>query len=175
MKKFILVLGGARSGKSSYAVRLAKETEKRVVFIATAAPSDHEMKKRIKLHKASRPRNWGLIEETRDIGAVLSRLGGKYEVVLLDCLGLAVSNLMAAGLGDREIDRKIRNFIVAVQKTKCTVILVSNDVGSGIVPANPAARRFRDLLGLANQLAAKKADEVILMQAGIPILIKQAR
>ncbi|MDD5084581.1 MAG: bifunctional adenosylcobinamide kinase/adenosylcobinamide-phosphate guanylyltransferase [Candidatus Omnitrophica bacterium] len=172
MKKFILVLGGARSGKSAYAVRLAKNLKKKVVFIATAAPSDSEMQERIKLHKASRPRDWGLIEEAKDIETALSKLDGKYGVVLIDCLGLAVSNLMAGDLKDKEIGKRIGSLISAVRKTKRTVILVSNDVGSGIVPANPMARRFRDLLGLANQLAAKLADEVILMQAGIPVMIK---
>lgn len=93
MKKLILILGGARSGKSSYAVEMAKKFKKKVVFIATAASSDEEMAKRIALHKSSRPKQWKLIEEGKDISKILPAIKDKYEVVLIDCLGLLVSNL----------------------------------------------------------------------------------
>ncbi len=182
MKQFILILGGARSGKSSHAVQLAKEFsaeggpasggKKPVAFIATAASLDREMKKRIKLHKASRPRTWKLVEEGRDVGLALSKLPDKYKVVLIDCLGLLVSNLLMSNLKDGQIEKKIKNLIEVILKANCVVILVSNEVGAGIVPENALARRFRDLLGLANQMLAKKADQVILMQAGIPVNIK---
>ncbi|MEE9500074.1 MAG: bifunctional adenosylcobinamide kinase/adenosylcobinamide-phosphate guanylyltransferase [Candidatus Omnitrophota bacterium] len=172
MKKLILVLGGARSGKSSYAVELAKEFKKKVVFIATAASCDEEMAKRIALHRNSRPKQWKLVEEGRDISAILPALKDRYEVVLIDCLGLLVSNLLADDLTDDEIEKRIKKLVEAILKIDVTTIVVSNEVGSGIVPMNALARRFRDLLGLSNQMIAKKADEVIFMRAGIPVRIK---
>ena len=175
MKKFILILGGARSGKSRYAVELAKRLKKKVAFIATATSLDKEMEKRIKLHKISRPRHWKLIEEGKNVSLILYRLEGKYEVALIDCLGLLISNFLASNLEDKEIERRIKRFIGTILKVNITTILVSNEVGSGIVPENPIGRRFRDLLGLSNQILAKKADEVIFMQSGIPITIKRKR
>ena len=172
MKKFVFILGGARSRKSSYAVERAKKLEKKVVFIATATSPDREMKERIKFHKISRPRQWKLIEEGKDVSSILSKLNGRYEVVLIDCLGLLISNLLQSNLDDQEIERRIKELIAAILKIDLTTILVSNEVGSGIVPANPLARRFRDILGLANQMMAKKADEVIFMQSGIPVMLK---
>ena len=172
MRKFIFILGGARSGKSRYAVELAKKLKKKVAFIATATSPDREMKKRIKLHKISRPRQWKLIEEGKDISSILSKLKGKYELILIDCLGLLISNLLASNSEDKEIERIIKRLINNILKVKITTILVSNEVGSGIVPDNPLARRFRDILGLANQMMAKKADDVIFIQSGIPIRIK---
>ena len=193
MKQFILILGGARSGKSSYAVELAKKLsakgeisppaspakrgersggKKKTVFIATAAASDSEMKKRIELHKKARPRQWKLIEEGKDISLILPKLKGKYEVVLIDCLGLLISNLLAGNLGDKKIEMRIKKLINTILKLKVTTILVSNEVGMGIVPLSPLARRFRDLAGLSNQMLAKNADKVIFMQAGIPRIIK---
>lgn len=172
MKQFILILGGVRSGKSSYAVELAKKLKRRTVFIATATVSDSEMKKRIELHKKSRPRQWKLIEEDKDISLILPKLKGKYEVVLIDCLGLLIYNLLEDNLDDKKIEIRIKKLINTILKLKATTILVSNEVGMGIVPINPSARRFRDLVGLSNQLVAKKADEVIFMQAGIPMSIK---
>jgi adenosylcobinamide kinase/adenosylcobinamide-phosphate guanylyltransferase len=172
MKKFVFILGGARSGKSSYAVELTKKLSKKVVFIATAASPDREMKQKIKLHKAARPWQWKLIEEGEDVSSILSKLNGKYEVAVIDCLGLLISNLLESNLEDEEIERRIKKLINAILKVSLTTILVSNEVGSGIVPVKPLARRFRDILGLANQMMAKKADEVIFMQSGIPVVLK---
>ncbi|MDP8258275.1 MAG: bifunctional adenosylcobinamide kinase/adenosylcobinamide-phosphate guanylyltransferase [Candidatus Aadella gelida] len=172
MSKIILVLGGARSGKSSYAVECAKKFRKKTAFIATAEATDEEMKRRIKLHKLSRPRQWKLIEEGKEISSVLSGLKDKYGVILIDCVGLLISNLMAEGLKDRDIEKKIKEFITSMRRSASTLILVSNDVGSGVVPEDSLARRFRDVIGFSNQMIAKKADEVILMQAGIPLYIK---
>lgn len=172
MKKFILILGGARSGKSRYAVELAKKVGKKVAFIATATSLDKEMKERIRLHKRLRPRHWKLIEEGEDVNSILLRLSSKYEIVLIDCLGLLISNLLAINLKEKEIQKRIKRLINTILKTNLVTILVSNEVGSGIVPENPLARRFRDLLGLSNQVMTKKADEIIFMQSGIPIKIK---
>ena len=172
MGRIVLILGGVRSGKSSYAIELAKRLEKRIAFIATCLPLDREMTKRIKLHKTSRPRQWKLFEEDKDISTILSKLNGKFEVVLIDCLGLLISNLLMSNLKDKEIERKIKKLIDTMLKINLTTILVSNEVGAGIVPDNALARRFRDMLGLANMMIAKKANKVIFMQSGIPITIK---
>lgn len=175
MKKVILILGGARSGKSRYAVKLAKTLKKKVFLIATAAPSDREMKKKIELHKISRPKQWKLIEEGKDISPILPALKDRYGVVLIDCLGLLVSNLLADNLRDEEIGGRIKELVNTILKINLTTIIVSNEVGSGIVPVNALARRFRNLLGLSNQMIAKKADKVIFMQAGIPVIIKDSQ
>lgn len=173
MKKLVFILGGARSGKSRYAVSLAKKNKGKAVFIATATPLDIEIKERIQLHKISRPRSWKVIEESKDIGAVLRTLDKSYSTALVDCLGLWVSNLLMDKIKDRTIDKKIKELINAILKARVsTVIVVSNEVGTGIVPGDPLSRRFRDMLGLANQSIAEKADEVIFMQAGIPVKIK---
>ena len=172
MGKLILILGGARSGKSSYAVKLAKDFKKRVGFIATCTFLDKEMTERIKKHQRLRPQHWKLIEEGKDITTILVNLQGKYGVVLVDCLGLWISNLLADNLEDKEIEKKIKKLLNVISRIEITTILVSNEVGSGVVPDNLLARRFRDLVGLANQMLAEKADKVIFMQAGIPQIIK---
>jgi len=175
MREVILISGGARSGKSSCAVELAKRGGARVAFIATGAACDAEMQKRIELHRMSRPSHWTLIEEGKDIAAALRTLNDKYEVVVIDCLGLPISNLLADNLDDEEIERRIGQLVDAIRAVEFTIIVVSNEVGSGIVPMNALARRFRDLLGLANQMLARQADKVIVMQMGIPMVIRDTR
>jgi adenosylcobinamide kinase/adenosylcobinamide-phosphate guanylyltransferase len=171
MSKFVFVLGGARSGKSRYAVELAKRLSQKVAYIATCSNPDAEMKKRIGLHKDSRPCHWKVIEEGKDIRGVFDRLKNKYAVVIVDCLGLLVTNLLAQNK-DRQILKNLEQLARCISKSKNTTIVVSNEVGGGIVPENALARRFRDLLGLGNQMMAKTADEVILMQSGIALKIK---
>jgi adenosylcobinamide kinase/adenosylcobinamide-phosphate guanylyltransferase len=153
-------------------VRLAKDLGKKVAFIATAVCLDEEMKRRVQLHRNLRPGHWKLIEEDKNINAVLCKLKRKYRVVLIDCLGLLISNFMADNLSDTEITKRINKLLDIVFESRFTVILVSNETGMSIVPNNPLARRFRDILGLANQAIAKKADEVFFMCAGIPVKIK---
>ena len=173
MKKFIFILGGVRSGKSSYAVQSAKDLNKPTAFVATCLPSsDTEMKERIKAHKKSRPDSWGLVEECRNIGSALIKLNEQYDIILVDCLGLWISNLLADDLTDKQIERKIAKLIKSVSELSAVIIFVSNEVGAGVVPDNLLARRFRDLLGITNQIFAKTADEVIFMQSGIPVRIK---
>ncbi len=177
MNKFILILGGARSGKSRYAVKLAKSLSKKVLFLATAISLDKEMTKRIKLHKASRPQCWKTIEESKDISSILNKLkAGHFDVALIDCLGLLVSNLLLDKLSDSKIKKILTSLceMLSKSKSKFSIILVSNEVGEGIVPTNPLARRFRDIVGSVNQMIAEEADEVIFMQAGIPVKIKNA-
>ncbi|MBL7072819.1 MAG: bifunctional adenosylcobinamide kinase/adenosylcobinamide-phosphate guanylyltransferase [Candidatus Omnitrophica bacterium] len=171
MGSFVFVLGGVRSGKSGYAAKWAEEMGGEVTFIATAEPHDEEMTERIKRHKASRPKEWNLIEESKDVDERLSKISSSG-TVLIDCLGLFVSNLIAAGFSDGEIEKKIENIINQISKNDLNAIIVSNDVGSGIVPLNSLARRFRDVIGFANQKCAANADKVIVMHAGVPVVIK---
>jgi len=131
------------------------------------------MKERIKMHKPLRPKEWKVIEEGKDINSVLAGFKNKYEVILIDCLGMWISNLLLDGLKDKEIEKEVFRLIKSISKFKGITIIVSNEVGMGIVPHNPLARRFRDLLGMANQIIARNADEVIPMQSGIPVVIKE--
>ena len=173
MGRMILVLGGARSGKSRYAAQVAKRMDKKTVFIATATALDEEMKERIRLHKISRPKNWGLIEEPLNLNKVLIKSKPGYDTVLIDCVGLWISNLLMANMKIPVIEKRVKELTDSLLKAEASlVIIVSNEVGSGLVPADPVSRRFRDLVGLANQIIAARADEVIMMQAGIPVRIK---
>jgi adenosylcobinamide kinase/adenosylcobinamide-phosphate guanylyltransferase len=173
--KIIFILGGAKSGKSSYAIERARNLKQKVAFIATCISADREMKKRIRRHKTSRPQDWKVVEEGKEIGGILVKLKDKYETILIDCLGLWISNLLAENLKDKQIEDKIKDFAGVISRFKANIILVSNEVGMGIVPNNLLARRFRDLVGLTNQMMAKIADEVIFMQSGIPVIIKGDR
>ncbi|MBU2102177.1 MAG: bifunctional adenosylcobinamide kinase/adenosylcobinamide-phosphate guanylyltransferase [Candidatus Omnitrophota bacterium] len=173
MSKMTFILGGARSGKSRYAAEIAKKLGKKTIFIATAAALDDEMKERIRLHKISRPKGWGLIEEPMDLSGVIVGLKPTYDVAIIDCIGLWVCNLLMADMKDDAIEKRIKKLTGSIFKAKAgLVVIVSNEVGGGIVPADPLSRRFRDLLGLANQMIAAKAESVIVMQAGIPVKIK---
>lgn len=146
--------------------------QKSVAFIATFTSLDREMKEKIDRHKRSRPRHWKLVEEGKALQAAVVKLKNKYRTILIDCLGLWISNLLAEGLKDETIEKEILDLVKVISKLKVKIIIVSNEVGSGIVPDNLLARRFRNLLGLANQMMAQEADEVIFMQSGIPSTIK---
>ncbi len=173
MSKMTFILGGARSGKSRYAAEMAKKRGKKTVFIATATALDEEMKERIRLHKISRPKGWGLIEEPMNLSNAILGLKPVYDAAIIDCVGLWVSNLLMANMKDRAIEKRIKELTRSIFKAKASlVIIVSNEVGGGIVPGDQLSRRFRDLVGLANQIMAAKANEVIMMQAGIPVRIK---
>ena len=174
MREVILISGGARSGKSRCAVELAQHRGARVAFIATGTASDPEMKKRIDLHRRSRPSHWTLIEEGKDIAAALPALKGNYDAVVIDCLGLLISNLLADHLDDVEIERRVEQLGAAMRDVDFATIVVSNEVGNGIVPLHALSRRFRDLLGWSNQTLARQADKVIVMHMGIPVVIKDA-
>jgi len=175
MDNFIFIIGGARSGKSRYAQELAKQKGGKIVFFATCVPQDKEMKKRISRHRKIRPRHWKLIEEPKDIKSVLLKLKHRFDVVIIDCLGLLVSNFLSDGWKENRIEKEIKAIAKILSKAKFTAIVVSNEVGGGIVPENALARKFRDLIGLANQIMARKADCVVLMQSGIPMRIKEGQ
>lgn len=170
MAGLTFVLGGARSGKSRFAARLAARAE-RVVFVATAEPLDAEMRSRIARHRRSRPRSWRTVEAPRGLAAAIAALRGR-ELVLVDCLTLYVSNLVCAGADEERVLADIRRALRALARRRADAILVANEVGLGIVPASPLARRFRDLAGLVNQEVAAAADRVYIVHAGIPVRIK---
>ena len=172
MSEFIFILGGARSGKSAYALNLAKEKSRKVLYIATAEAGDSEMKSRISKHKASRPRYWKTIEEPLDLIAALKKHKHKYEVIIIDCLTLYLSNLMHKGLTQGAVIKIIKDAAAYIKAMRESVVVISNEVGLGIVPENKLAREFRDIAGLANQIMAKAADEAVFIQAGIPLKLK---
>lgn len=171
MPKITFILGGARSGKSSYALKLAKKYKK-VAFVATCQGLDDEMKKRIKLHKESRPTHWQTFEEPRDVDLLLKKLTNKFDCIILDCLTLLVSNLLLAGGSQKTIEEMISKALTVLKDKKLNLIIVSNEVGLGIVPEYEMGRGFRDIAGRINQLVAAKADEVFFMVAGLVLKIK---
>jgi len=171
--KLILITGGARSGKSRFAQKSADAMKGRKLFLATAQALDEEMKSRIEKHKKERPSGWDTIEEAQHLNAAIKDCGGKYEVVLIDCLTMWISNLLAHNsFSESEILKEVRTLIAHCKTIQSTVIMVSNEVGSGIVPASRLSRQFRDIVGRANQEVASIADEVYLVTAGIPLKLK---
>lgn len=173
MAELFLITGGARSGKSKFAAELASRISNKVTFIATASEfSDPEMKKRIKLHQESRPCNWDTIEEPEDIGPLLSRINCPERVILIDCLTLLVSNLLLKEEKEKEICDRIQVVARNAKKYNRATIVVTNEVGWGVIPSTPMGRKFRDLAGKANQILAREANRVWLMVAGIPLSVK---
>ena len=170
--KLILVLGGARAGKSTFALRLAKDLagEGRVTFIATAQALDDEMAQRIARHREERPSAWLTIEEPYDLDRALIQASDS-DVALVDCLALFVSNWLLRG-EDSKLEQTCQSFLATVEAQPQTVICVSNEVGLGIVPDNQLSRTYRDLLGRVNQQFAEAADEVYLLVAGLPLRLK---
>jgi adenosylcobinamide kinase/adenosylcobinamide-phosphate guanylyltransferase len=179
MSRLILITGGARSGKSDFAQRLAHEMSgDDVVFIATAQAGDDDMAQRIAAHRRSRPPGWRTVEAPRDIGTAITA-AGSVRAIVVDCLTLLVSNVLLS-LGDyapedaaqAAVDEELRLVSGALLQTTATVIVVTNEVGLGIVPENRLARQYRDLLGRANANLARAAEFVYLLVAGLPVEIK---
>lgn len=161
----VVLVGGARSGKSRLAVEMGTKWAGRVVVIVTAEARDDEMAERIKLHRADRPAQWDTVEEPLDLEAALGSVPGDA-LALVDCLTLWVSNLLEKGLEDAEIEELARRSAAAAATRAADTIVVSNEVGSGIVPANALARRFQDLLGRVNSIWAAASDRTALVVAG---------
>ena len=165
--RLTLVLGGARSGKSRYAEGLIAALPAPWVFIATAEPGDEEMRTRIAAHRARRGPSWQTVEAPHGLAEAVA--SAQPAPVLVDCLTLWLSNLMLAAVN---IEAEIARLEHALEDAGAPVVLVSNEVGSGIVPEHPLGRRFRDLQGLLNQRMAARADRVVLMVAGLPLAVK---
>jgi adenosylcobinamide kinase / adenosylcobinamide-phosphate guanylyltransferase len=161
-----LVLGGARSGKSRHAEALITAGSPPWVYVATAEPLDDEMTARIAAHRARRGAGWRDVEAPRDLAGALA---GVRDAVLVDCLTLWLSNLM---LADADIEAESARLEDVLTRMTGPVVLVSNEVGAGIVPDNALARRFRDAQGRLNQRIAARADRVVLMVAGLPLVVK---
>ncbi|MBT9160209.1 MAG: bifunctional adenosylcobinamide kinase/adenosylcobinamide-phosphate guanylyltransferase [Dehalococcoidia bacterium] len=184
-RRCILILGGARSGKSRFAENLAGTISGKVLFIATAEALDEEMKTRIAEHQRQRPSSWQTLEAPTDVTKGIAARIGDAEIVLIDCLTLLVSNLMlgeerglseSGGLDTKDAENRvvaeIETLAEFIQKTSATFIIVSNEVGLGLVSENRLGRVYCDLLGRANQLIARYANEVYFMVAGIPMKVK---
>jgi adenosylcobinamide kinase/adenosylcobinamide-phosphate guanylyltransferase len=167
----VLVIGGARSGKSRYAeARLeALPGDAALAYIATAQPLDTEMAERIAHHRARRGPRWHTMEAPLDLPAAIARAQGGADAVLVDCLTLWLTNVM---LADHDVACAAEALIDALQRCTCPIVLIANEVGLGIVPDNALARRFRDHAGWLNQKLAVVADEVVLVAAGLPLHLK---
>jgi adenosylcobinamide kinase/adenosylcobinamide-phosphate guanylyltransferase len=166
------VLGGARSGKSLYAESLVKDLGGRVAYLATCVPYDDEMKERVKIHQAQRPFEWDTYEEPIKVAEILQSLNNKYDTVLIDCMTLFVTNLIMESLEEPEIKSQITWMMNVLKEVNFTSIIVSNEVGLGIVPENSLSRKFRDIAGRTNQMLAAFSDEVSFVISGIPVKIK---
>jgi adenosylcobinamide kinase / adenosylcobinamide-phosphate guanylyltransferase len=179
MGKLILVTGGARSGKSSYALQRCEEISVSRCFVATSPVIDGEMAERIDAHQQERRgRGWQVVEEERDLVLALAGMR-QYGVVLIDCLTLWVNNLLFAAdkkggtFSETDMVGACDDLLQAVQACPGTVCCVTNEVGMGIVPDNFLARKYRDLIGRCNRTVAERADEVILVSCGIPLFLKR--
>lgn len=185
MSKIILVTGGARSGKSGFAESLCREQNNSTAYIATSVVFDDEMKERVRKHQESRPKEWRTYEIYKDIYSIIDEIGEKHDTVIMDCVTLMVNNLMFTyGIDvdkatSKELDElenyirdQIEKLLDAVKKTNLYFVIVSNEIGMGIVPANKLSRIYRDFVGRANQLIGKYSDEVYFVVSGIPMKVK---
>jgi adenosylcobinamide kinase/adenosylcobinamide-phosphate guanylyltransferase len=171
-KTVTLVLGGVRSGKSRWAQELAEKAE-RVAYVATAQARDAEMRAKIRRHQEDRPKHWQTLEEPLELARVLADNALAFDLLLVDCLTVFVSNLVEAAEADpASLDLRIQSFLATLRSVPVSVVLVSNEVGSGVVPPYPLGRKYRDVLGELNQRVAAIADNVVLMVAGLPLVLK---
>lgn len=183
MGKLTFILGGARSGKSAYAQKLAEKHGGRVTFLATATASDDEMRLRIKRHRNERPADWSTLEIPHSIAATLSVDSLQADVVVLDCITLLVTNLLFLNGFDSpdenaatlRVDAEMTALLTLIENNSAHWIIVSNEVGLGVVPEYPLGRIYRDLLGRANRQLAAHAEKVTWLVAGIPVPIEQYR
>jgi adenosylcobinamide kinase/adenosylcobinamide-phosphate guanylyltransferase len=171
--KVTLLTGGARSGKSTHALTLAAPYARRA-FIATAEAFDDELRRRIERHREERGSGYVTVEEPLDVAGALRGLRGKADVAVVDCLTVWLGNLMHHRGADREEYAEIDEVLRMLADPPCDLVLVSNEVGMGIIPGDALTRRYRDLLGLLNRRVAAEADEVYLLVSGLPLRIKPA-
>lgn len=173
MGKLIFLTGGVKSGKSSLAVKLAKDASKKVLFVATALPVDEEMKLKIQKHQKNRPASWQTLEVKSDLLAEAQSFETEADVIILDCLTLYLAQKMLESEFKKEdFFHLIEKFFDWSKSNFKLIIVVSNEVGSGVVPQTEVGRQFSELLGELNQLVAAAADEVYLLIAGIPLRVK---
>ena len=175
MKHITLITGGGRSGKSRHALSLAQEYTQPRAFIATAEPFDGEMRRRIENHRRERASEFITFEESINPGAVLENLPSDINVAVLDCLTVWLGNLMHQNPEGFESCEQIEHFLSVLDQSPCDLIIVTNEVGMGIVPHNKMARDFRDMAGKLNQQVAAKADRVIFMVSGCSLLMKDTQ
>lgn len=182
----ILIIGGARSGKSHFAQELALKLGKAVLFVATAVAGDEEMRQRIEEHRRTRPADWRTLEVTTHVGNQIRQKLGGAQVVIVDCITLLVNNVFGqyadqtgehidTPLVEKEVTGEISELIECINRLDASFILVTNEVGTGLVPASKMSRLYRDLLGKVNRLLAQEVDEVYLMVAGLAVPIKPAK
>ncbi len=178
-KRLIFLLGGARSGKSAYAEHWARQHGTQVLFVATAQAHDDDMRERIVAHQASRPQHWQTLEAPRQVGAAIRQVTAKYDTLLLDCLTLLAANVLlqlpedcTQAQADAAIQAEVAGLLATCTASAATWLLISNEVGMGIVPPYRLGRTYRDALGRANQRIAQHADEVLLLVAGLPWRLK---
>jgi adenosyl cobinamide kinase/adenosyl cobinamide phosphate guanylyltransferase len=169
-----LVLGGARSGKSRYALDQARQLRGSVAFLATARALDGDMAARIARHRGERPPTWTTIEEPHDPVTACRRAARAHDLVVVDCATVWVANLMERGDDDLVVLAAADDLAKLLRERLVSMIVVSNEVGQGVHPPTELGRRFRDLLGLVNQRLAAAADRVTLMVAGLPLMLKDA-
>ena len=179
MGRLLLVLGGARSGKSSYAEQVAAEVGgDSVLYVATAQAFDAEMQARIDQHRAERPARWRTLESPTGVGDAILAAQDAERLILLDCLTVLVSNLLLgfedpfADEATAAVQAEIDGLLRCVERLDAHFVVVSNEVGMGLVPAYPLGRAYRDLLGRANQQLAARADRVVFLVAGLPMVVK---
>jgi adenosylcobinamide kinase/adenosylcobinamide-phosphate guanylyltransferase len=177
-KRLTLILGGARSGKSAYAQRLAAERGNDVLYVATAEAGDDEMAARIAAHRAERPAHWQTLEAPRQVGSAIRVVAGDAGVVLIDCLTLLASNVIVPlpepVAAEAALIAEVDGLLAAYAASQAQWIVISNEVGLGLVPPFPLGRAYRDALGRANQRLAAVADEVLFMVAGLPMRVKSS-
>jgi adenosylcobinamide kinase/adenosylcobinamide-phosphate guanylyltransferase len=171
MGRLTLITGGAASGKSTHALRVAAQHGAHILFVATCIPRDDEMQAKVERHRHERPRTWTTVEASRNLGLALAP---GFDAAVVDCLTLLVSQLLIDELPDSDILAEVDSLCQAARAADYPVLLVTGEVGQGIVPEHELARRFRELAGRANQLAASQADEVELLVSGIAVRIKHA-
>ena len=179
----ILITGGVRSGKSRFAQELAQRLGQPVLFVATAEAGDEEMRQRIEEHRRARPSAWRTLEAPTCVGQHIVQEIGSAQVVIIDCVTLLVSNVLSQfidptsahiddSLAEKAVTHEINELIDGLNRVAASFIIVTNEVGMGLVPDNKLGRTYRDLLGKANQRLAERADEVYLMVAGLPVRVK---